>query len=132
MLPVTVQLPYKSPNDWPSLVRRKLYHCAVLALLLACGAACAFKRKEKKSLRRPKAACIKGSSPNWKARGLTRRPPKPRLDTASLERARNRSNGDLEGCSPCSWTPGLSFSRPLSPRAQQNPPRSPRENKERV
>eukprot|EP00983_Pelagomonas_calceolata_P068228 1149816-Pelagomonas_calceolata.AAC.12 len=40
--------------------------------------------KEKKSLRRPKAACIQGRSPNWKARGLTRRPSKPTPDTASL------------------------------------------------
>eukprot|EP00983_Pelagomonas_calceolata_P053376 1143266-Pelagomonas_calceolata.AAC.4 len=28
---------------------------------------------------KPKAACIKGRSPNWKARGLTRRPSKPTL-----------------------------------------------------
>eukprot|EP00983_Pelagomonas_calceolata_P121129 1160771-Pelagomonas_calceolata.AAC.3 len=31
-----------------------------------------------------KAACMKGRSHNWKARGLTRRPSKPLLDTASL------------------------------------------------
>eukprot|EP00983_Pelagomonas_calceolata_P047264 1140554-Pelagomonas_calceolata.AAC.1 len=42
------------------------------------------KKTRKKSLRRPKAACIKGRSPNWKAKGLTRRPSKPTLDTASL------------------------------------------------
>eukprot|EP00983_Pelagomonas_calceolata_P086960 1156861-Pelagomonas_calceolata.AAC.4 len=40
--------------------------------------------KEKKSMRRPKAAFIKGRSPNWKARGLTRRHSKPILDTDSL------------------------------------------------
>eukprot|EP00983_Pelagomonas_calceolata_P014809 470266-Pelagomonas_calceolata.AAC.1 len=42
------------------------------------------KNKKKKSPRRPKAACIKGRSPNWTARDLTRRPSKPTLDTASL------------------------------------------------
>eukprot|EP00983_Pelagomonas_calceolata_P058798 1145631-Pelagomonas_calceolata.AAC.19 len=54
-----------------------------MACLVVCPRVCG-QRKEKKSLRRPKAACIKGRSPNWKARGLTRRPSKPTLDTASL------------------------------------------------
>eukprot|EP00983_Pelagomonas_calceolata_P071420 1151224-Pelagomonas_calceolata.AAC.2 len=40
--------------------------------------------EEKKSLRRPKTVCIKGRSRNWKARGLTGRPSRPIIDTASL------------------------------------------------
>lgn len=34
------------------------------------------KKKRKKSLLKPEAACMKGTTPAWKAIGLTKKPPK--------------------------------------------------------
>eukprot|EP00983_Pelagomonas_calceolata_P032364 1015417-Pelagomonas_calceolata.AAC.1 len=97
------------------------------------GSAMIQQRKEKSIQAKGR---IKGRPPNWKTKGLTRRPSQPTLDTASLgERARNRPNGDLKGRSPCSWAPRLSFFRPPPPRAQHPPPSRPqglRENKEHI
>eukprot|EP00983_Pelagomonas_calceolata_P083830 1156238-Pelagomonas_calceolata.AAC.1 len=83
--------------------------------------------KKRKAYASQKAACTKERSPNWKAKGFTRRPSKPTLDAASLgERAINSADGDREGCPPCSWMPGLSFSCSPLPCAQRPPPPSPR------
>eukprot|EP00983_Pelagomonas_calceolata_P087724 1157018-Pelagomonas_calceolata.AAC.2 len=88
--------------------------------------------KKKKSIHRPQAACIKERSHYWKARGLTRRPSKPTLDTASLGESQRKikwGSGGLLAMLLDARTLLLLSSAAARPAP---PPRSPHENKERA